>query len=104
MSCPEWTNEDFRIVGYIPQFFNDEDERSAKEQVNRAYAHGGGFQPFEGFTLNSPERDASLSYPDDPPMKEVSRTKLRDETIILFQHAWLAIVQPDGSFEVARID
>lgn len=106
MAQPEWTDGRFERVGYIPQFFDDEDERSAKEQVNASYAYGGGFRPFKGFTLSNEQNvgEAALLYEGDPPMREISRTKLRDELIILFDHAWLAIVQPDGSYEVARID
>jgi hypothetical protein len=29
---------------------------------------------------------------------------LRDEEIRFYDYSWLAIVQPDGSFEVARVD
>ncbi len=34
----------------------------------------------------------------------ISRTVLREETIIVFQYSWVAVVQPDGKYRVARMD
>jgi len=31
-------------------------------------------------------------------------TKLRDEVIVLYESEFVAIFQPDGTFEVARMD
>lgn len=89
-------------VGFIPQFFSEDNPASAKEQLNKAYAHGGGWCPFEGFTFNAEKRE--LIYPNDPPTRALAEGKLRDETIIVFEHAWVVILQTDGSWEVARID
>lgn len=97
-----FTNQ--QAAGYIPWFLDEDDPRPAKEQINQNYISG--WNEFEGFILHDwkkPDR-AYLSYPDDPPMREKSRAKLRDETLILFQSDWFAIVQPDGTFNVARLD
>ena len=93
-------------AGFIPQFFDAKDPRPAKAQFNEAYAHGGGFCKFDGFTLHDWDKvgKAYLSYPNDLPMKEISRAYMRDEVIILFQHEWLAIVQKGGTFEACRAD
>lgn len=85
---------------FLPFFFSEEDPRPAREQFHSAYAHGGGFHPFEGFELVNDQ----LLYPGDPPLQCLSKAKLRDETIMLFQFSWLCIVQPDGSYVVARAD
>jgi hypothetical protein len=37
-------------------------------------------------------------------LKPVAAAQLRDEKVSLYPHAWVAIVQPDGSFEVSRLD
>jgi hypothetical protein len=45
-----------------------------------------------------------LRYPGDPPLNPLAQARLRDELIVFYDHAIVAIVQEDGSFEVARID
>ena len=93
------------VAGYLPQFLDENDPRPAVEQIHTAYGHSGGWSDFAGFKLVSEENGFySLSYPDDPPTRELSRATLRDEKVILFQHSWVAVIQPDGSFRVARID
>lgn len=87
-------------LGYLPSFLFESDPRSAKEQFNERYTFGG-FRPFEGFKLGE---DNSLRYPGDPPMFPLAQVKLRDELIVLYRHAWVAIIQKDRSFEVARMD
>ena len=93
-------------AGLIPEFFSEHDPRSAREQLHENYAHGGGVRPFQGFTLQSWQSpgEAHLTYPGDPPMREVSRATLRDETIILFDYSWLAIIQPSGDHIITRVD
>lgn len=94
---PRMTKE---ALGNIPYFFSEADPRPAREQINEAYVFGG-WQPFKGFKM---VEDFGLKFPNDPVMKPVAVAKLRDETINFYQWAWVSIVQPDGSFEVARID
>lgn len=98
---PKRSGLDVRILGYIPAFLSENDPRPAKEQVDAAYSHGGGWQSFPGFTM-LPNGD--MLYPGDPVTRCLFETRLRDETIRFYEHAWLAIVQPDGTFDVARID
>jgi len=87
------------------------DERTAEDQLADRYAHGGGYAPFDGFTLSDWGWDAwadgsmaTMIYAGDPPVTEVSRAALRDQTLILFEHSWLAIIEKDGSFTVTRVD
>jgi hypothetical protein len=95
-----------RELGYLPQFIQEIDPRSAREQLDESYAHGGGWRRFEGFTLDSgkPPAEWTLEYPEDPPTRIVGYGRLRDEIIALFEHDWVAIVQRDGAYEVARMD
>jgi len=97
---------DMRVAGLLPEFFNLDDPRSAREQLHENYAHGGGVHPQKGFKLAAWNlRDqAILEYPGDPLLHEISRAKLRDEIIILFPYSWVAIVQPDGKYIVTRCD
>lgn len=96
-------------LGLIPSFLDANDPRKASEQIEDRYSFGGGWSPLAGFKMNP---DRSLQYvspgvPDDeqdPPLQVLAEGKLRDETILFYRHAWVAIVQPDGSFEASRID
>jgi hypothetical protein len=91
-----------KMLGYIPDLLSDSDPRSAKDQINANYAYGGGWAPFK--KNNWLIVNDSIKYLTDPPHPLLFEARLRDETIRFYNGAWVAIVQPDGSFEVARID
>jgi hypothetical protein len=91
---------DREVTGYIPSFFDADDPRSAREQVDSAYQHGGGWRPYSGFKYTP----RALYHPGDPPMTLRAHAQLRDEQLRLYRSAWLAIVQLDGSVEIARVD
>lgn len=90
------------LLGFIPAFLSEHDPRPAKEQFDSAYAHGGGWHPMKGWILYT--TDGAMEYPGDPIYKPLARAQLRDETIYVYEHAWVSIVQKDRSFEVARMD
>lgn len=100
-----WTLEHPRatqeMLGYLPEFLSEHDPDSAQAQLDKNYVFGG-FQPFEGFKFDPIQR--TLNYPGDPPMRAIGHCMLRDEQIILFEAAWVAIVQQNGDFVVARMD
>lgn len=93
-------------AGFLPEMLSLDDPRPAKEQLAETYAHGGGFQHFEGFTLHAPEDKRSwlLQYPGDPPLQPKAYGQLRTETLVLFDYDWLVIRQANGEWEVARLD
>jgi hypothetical protein len=91
---------DFETLGYLPAFLNEDDPRPAKEQLDANYQHGGGWRNQPGFTM----KGRSIQYPGDPPMIPVAYTMLREETIRVYPYAYVCIVQPDGSFEICRMD
>lgn len=88
-------------VGVLPYWLDAADPRPAAEQFNTAYTHGGGWRSFDGFVLRA---DNTIKYPGDPPYKPMARMQLRDETIFVYPHAWVAVVQPDRSFQICRMD
>ena len=91
-------------LGYLPGFLSDQDSRTMKEQINANYQHGGGWSPFgEGQWKMNPETHA-LKFPEDPPLNPVALAQIREETLFVYPHGVCAIVQKDGSFEVARLD
>lgn len=90
------------VLGFLPSFFNEDDPRSAKEQLDTNYAHGGGWRKFDGFTMSRDK--TALHYPGDPPFMLIAVSHLRDETLLFYDHEWLVIMQPDGTWEAARVD
>jgi hypothetical protein len=92
---PEW-------LGLLPHWLDEKDPRPAWKQIHDNYRHGGGWDKFEGFEFNP--KTFSIKYPGDPLMRPLARAQLRDETILFYDHAWVGIMQKDGSFEIARID
>lgn len=88
-------------AGILPYMLSEHDPRPAKEQFNTGYSHGGGWSPFLGHNLTA---DNSMTYPGDQPMWPIAKAQLRDELILLYPHDWVAIIQPDRSFEVCRMN
>lgn len=106
MTIPEWEllvpgmTEDH--LGLLPFMLDENDPASAREQFDRNYQHGGGWRSSSlRFQLTE---DDWLLYSPDPPLPPVARTRLRQESIVLYPHAWVAIIQPDRSFEACRMD
>lgn len=93
----------FDMVGFTPEFLSTDDPDDAVTQLDKHYGHGGGWHDFSGFTFND-GAEPTLTYPGDPPTLAVAWWKLRDERVILFDSAWVAVVQPDGSFRISRMD
>jgi hypothetical protein len=101
-----WLTVSIEALGLIPAFLNPHDEMDARTQLEQGY--GFGWYDVDGkMKMNKdwqPVGKAQLLYPDDPPMNEIGRTQLRDETIIVFPYGFVAVVQPDGSFRATRMD
>lgn len=89
-------------VGEIPYWLDEANPKTAAEQLNDGYAFGG-WQPF-GAGVVRLNADNSFSYPGDPPQHPIAEMHLRDELILMYQHSWVAVVQPDRSFELCRMD
>ena len=93
---------DLEDWGLILGFLDTADPRTAKEQFDAHY----GWSKFEGFTFD--EKTTELTYGDeegsDPPLKPISVLFFRDETVVLFPHAWVMVVQPDKTWEICRMD
>lgn len=88
-------------LGFIPSFLSRADGRSAREQFHERYAHGGGWQPMKGWSLGPV---GEILYPGEPALPPIAVAALGDETIRVYAHAWVSITQPDGTFEVSRMD
>jgi hypothetical protein len=88
-------------LGFLPGLIDEDDPRGVKKQLADKYGYGGGWRPMPDLTLLP---DRSLKYPGDPPLKPIAVSQLRDEVILFYPHDWLCVVQPDGAFEVSRVD
>lgn len=86
------------MLGYIPSFLDDADPRPAREQFNERYQSG--WWPLPNFALDG----ITLRYPGDPPLKPYALIEFRDENILIYEGDIVVILQPDGSFEGARMD
>lgn len=104
VDCDGWTMIHPRatpdMLGYLPSFIHNDDLRPASEQFNERYVYGG-WSPIKKFTKLA--RDY-LSYPGDPSLPPIAERNLRAERIVMYPHSLVAIIQPDGTFEVARMD
>ena len=89
-------------LGLLTGMLSEVDERPAREQLHENYQHGGGWRPMEGFKLD--RRHLLLTYPEDPPYRPLACCQLRNELIVVYPYSWVAIIQPDHSFEVCRMD
>ena len=98
----DWLAFDTRVdLGFLPGLISENDPRPAAKQLEDTYRHGGGWNPMPGWRL---DMSNVLHYPGDPSMKPLAMAILRHELILFYPHAFLCIVQPDRSFEVARVD
>ena len=101
-----WHTKERQVdLGLIPDFLSEFDARPAAEQINANYQHGGGWRPISGWGYLPLSHSIVYGSNEDHEVYEpVAWTSLRQEYIFLYPSAWMCIVQPDGSFEVARVD
>jgi hypothetical protein len=98
MLHPQMTEEH---LGLIPMMLSEHNPKPAREQIDTMYQHGGGWDPLRGWKMLA---DGSIQYPGDEPLKPLAEAKLREEIIRYYDHSWVCITQPDGTFEVSRMD
>jgi len=89
-------------LGILPSFLWTTDLRPAAEQINERYQHGGGWNPMEGWKVDRVTGVAQ--YPEDPLLQPLAVAMLGAERLYFYDGSWLCIMQPDGSFEVGRVD
>lgn len=89
-------------LGYLPDFADEDDERPLREQLDTAYAHGGGWRPFKGFVAVGDQ--LAIQYPGDPVMRPVAIANFRKDIIAVYEGAWVAIWSDANTFEISRMD
>ena len=90
-----------QTLGALPDMLDANDPAPAREQLDRGYRDGGGFRPLSGWYLGA---DDVLHFPGDRPYRPIAELRMRDERILVFECSFVAVIQSDRSFEVARID
>lgn len=88
-------------LGFIPAFFSEAAPLSAAKQLDYHYQHGGGWRPMAGWSMGPV---GEILYTGGETYPPIAVATLRDEIIRIYPHAWVSITQPDGSFEVSRVD
>jgi hypothetical protein len=95
---PDVTLED---LGLISGMLDVSNPAPARDQFNANYQHGGGWRPSDKFTLGD---DDSLGYPGDEPLHPLAEITFRDERVLIYESDFVAVIQPDRSFEVCRMN
>ena len=90
-----------QTLGALPDMLDANDPAPAREQLDRGYRHGGGFRGLSGWYLGA---DDVLHFPGDRPYRPIAEMRMRDERILVFEGSFVAVIAPDRSFEVARMD
>lgn len=88
-----------RWVGMLMVWLSPSDPRSAKDQIEDNYS--GGWVPVEGHRVGPM---GEIFYKDDPPMKPVAFTKIRDEIVLVYPFSFVTIIRRDGSYDTTRLD
>ena len=71
-----------------------------RECLDTNYQHGGGFQPFDGPSLDTQNR---FCYPGDPPLDPLIIIHTGDDTFRQYLHGLVALTT-NGVTEFARLD
>jgi hypothetical protein len=85
MFLPRHPDATLEHMGFIPSFLDDADPRL----------------PADRFSMLDGD---CLKFPGDPLLAPICELRMRDERIVLYPASVVAIIQPDGSFEVSRLD
>jgi hypothetical protein len=92
-------------LGFLPGFLSEADPDPAAKQIDKHYQHGGGWRGAGGASQwQFNPHTFALKYPGDPAMMPLAFSELRSEKIFFYDYAFVLILQPDGAFEISRVD
>lgn len=86
--------------GFIPGWIVENPELSFRDALDQNYAFAGGFQPFDGPSLDAQGR---FTYPGDPPLNPLLELTRGDEVLRQYQYGLVALTTGDKT-EFARLD
>ena len=90
------------MAGDLRFFANENSDTPLNKQINKAYSFGGGWNPLNGFEFN--QETKGIKYPGDPELLPLAVATFKEQQVYLYHYSWVAIVNPDKSFEVSRVD
>lgn len=94
-------------LGHIGALMRQDSTLTAAQQITRLYPFGGWNPTFRSKDSGCQLKHLGggvMKYPGDPLQRPIAKAQLRDETIYVYDSEFWVIVQPDGSFEMARLD
>ena len=95
-------------VGFLPDIiFDGVPEESIETRIARTYAHGGGWMPMSGFTMDGTELVYEAGEGEERyPMRAAFTTDMDSGvSAFLFDYGWVAFVTPDqDDIQVIRMD
>lgn len=105
----EWTLHHSQMtydqLGWIPHIIRADDPRPVAEQVDDRYRHGGGWLPYGEGKWQRDIATGALRYgSEDEPLPVLASLRVGEEMVYFYPYALVCVVQPDGSFEVSRMD
>lgn len=102
--------ENLNAFGLIPMMLNPASDEEMWKQIDRNYAHGGGWRDYDGFTVVKQDNGKyHLQHSGDPDLKEIGRIRFGSQMIVLFDYSWVLwmSLNIDGDMvehKIARID
>jgi hypothetical protein len=102
MARVEWTNA--HLTGDLQYMLDDEDPAPAVEQFNQRSAAGWRSRRSRWTNDGAGEAITSRTFSRNERLTPIARARLRDETILLYPMSWVLIEQPNGEWDIARMD
>jgi hypothetical protein len=92
----------FDMLGYVPGFIDISSDAPLRDQINAGYVSGWHRSASEWVRISN----TLQGHPEDPPFPMIARYRHQPtgELLEFYTSCYTAIVQPDGTFEVARLD
>lgn len=89
-----------KACGYIPGWIMSNPDLPMRDALDTNYAFAGGFQPFDGPSLDAQGR---FLYPGDPPLDPLLVLTRGNETLRQYKYGLVALTTGDKT-EFARLD
>jgi hypothetical protein len=88
--------------GLLLSFLDEENPASVAEQFAAGYGFGKLYEMSGKINLTSGQHESA--YSEDPPLDPLSILFFRDEQVILYPYAIVAIIKPDTPTFITRMD
>lgn len=96
-----------KTLGFIPGWLHADNAAPLSAQIDQNYKHGGGWYSCRKFWGGIDEDGQLLSKPEDgeAPLPLIASVQHPNgQKLHFYPHEMVAVIFPDGSFDLARID